>query len=155
MLSCVIFSYFFVSTWWWPTQLGSKHVVVFRDFPKYSCFTTVLTHSFSTSFGPHNRDDATQVSPVVRPLLKGQCSIDGIIMKCYFEQFMCLRSWFLKVKQNLDANSVPLGLPYHWTATVAEYSTNGISGTKMLHSVIVTLYALIYYVAMHCCVICS
>jgi hypothetical protein len=38
------------------------HVADFRNFPKYSCVTTVITHSFSTSFGSHNGDDATQVS---------------------------------------------------------------------------------------------
>jgi hypothetical protein len=41
-------------------HVGPKHVVVFRDFPKYNCVTIVIKHSFSTSFGPHNEDDVTQ-----------------------------------------------------------------------------------------------
>jgi hypothetical protein len=56
----------------------NKHVVVFREFPKYSCVTTVIKHSFSTSFGPHNDDDATQDSSIKssydkksHPFLKG------------------------------------------------------------------------------------
>jgi hypothetical protein len=32
-----------------PLNYRPKHIVVFRDFPKYSCVRTVITHSFSTS----------------------------------------------------------------------------------------------------------
>jgi hypothetical protein len=33
-----------------PINYGSKQVVVFRNFPRYSCVTTANTHSFSTNF---------------------------------------------------------------------------------------------------------
>jgi hypothetical protein len=38
---------------------GLKHVV-FRNFPKFSSVTTPIIHAFSTSFGSHDGDDATQ-----------------------------------------------------------------------------------------------
>jgi hypothetical protein len=56
-----------------------RPVIVFRDFPKYSCVTTAITHSFSTSFGPHNGDDATQDQQANYDLRK-----EGHFSFCFF-----------------------------------------------------------------------
>ena len=66
----------------------------------------------------------------------------SIIMTDLFKHFIRLRSWLLKVKTELNTNSVPYGMPFH---TGSQKSQNALhTHTQALH-----INAIFCYINMH------